>query len=149
MPAMRLLRLSLSLSVALCAWPVIAHAAGPEGEVLAAQERWKQAMLKKDRAAFEKVLHPELRYAHSSGLTETRAQAIEHVLGSTAVWEKVEFADTQVRLHGDLALVTGRVDYHQRGKTKITVINLRVLSVWVKGPSGWQMIARQATRPTP
>jgi hypothetical protein len=29
------------------------------------------------------------------------------------------------------------------------VINLVVLTAWVKGPQGWQMIARQSTRPAP
>jgi ketosteroid isomerase-like protein len=70
------------------------------------------------------------------------------VLKSDATWERVDFADTAVRVQGETALVTGKVDYHQRGKSgKATVIKLVVLSVWVKGPSGWQMIARQATRP--
>lgn len=120
-----------------------------EQRVLAAQELWKQAMVKKDRAAFEKVLHPDLTYAHSSGLVETKAQAIEHVMKSSAIWERVEFSDTQVRLHGRTAVVTGKVDYHQRGKEKVNVINLRVLTVWLEGAQGWQMIARQATRPSP
>jgi hypothetical protein len=59
--------------------------------VLAAQDLWRQAMTRKDRAAFEKVLHPDLRYGHSSGLIETKPQAIQHVLGSTAIWERIDF----------------------------------------------------------
>ena len=127
-----------------------ARAVAPaEKEVLAAMETWKQAMVTKDRAKFDKVLHPDVSYAHSSGLIETKAQAIDHVVKGTAVWEAVNFADTRVRVLGNTALVTGKVDYHQRSKDKLTVINLLVLSVWLKGPQGWQMVARQATRPTP
>ena len=121
----------------------------PEQEVLAAQDLWRQAMTRKDRAAFEKVLHPELRYGHSSGLIETKAQAIQHVLGSTAIWERIEFRDTLVKVQGDTAIVTGKVDVHQRGTKNRTLIKLVVLSVWKKGPPGWQMLARQATRPEP
>lgn len=122
---------------------------GPEQEVLAAQDLWRQAMTRKDRAAFEKVLHPDLSYGHSSGLIETKAQAIQHVLGSSAVWERIEFRDTKVRVSGNTAYVTGKVDVHQRGKQNRTLIKLVVLSVWVKERAGWQMLARQATRPEP
>ena len=126
-----------------------AAATNPEQEVLAAQDLWRQAMTRKDRAAFEKVLHADLRYGHSSGLIETKAQAIQHVLGSTAIWERIDFQDTLVKVQGDTAIVTGKVDVHQRGTKNRTLIKLVVLSVWKKGPPGWQMIARQATRPEP
>lgn len=118
-----------------------------EKDVLAAMESWKQAMLKKDRAAFDRVLHPDLSYGHSSGLIETRAQAIQHVTTSAATYDAINFADTQVRVHGDTALVTGKVELHQRSHEKVNVVNLVVLSVWAKTPQGWQMIARQSTRP--
>jgi ketosteroid isomerase-like protein len=124
-------------------------ATNPEQEVLAAQDLWRQAMTRKDRAAFEKVLHADLRYGHSSGLIETKAQAIQHVLSSTAIWERIDFQDTLVKVQGDTAIVTGKVDVHQRGTKNRTLIKLVVLSVWKKGAPGWQMIARQATRPEP
>jgi ketosteroid isomerase-like protein len=126
-----------------------AAATTPEQEVLAAQDLWRQAMTRKDLTAFEKVLHPDLRYGHSSGLIETKAQAIQHVLGSTAIWERIDFQDTLVKVQGDTAIVTGKVDVQQRGAKNRTLIKLVVLSIWKKGAPGWQMIARQATRPQP
>ena len=138
----------LALALSVIAGPASA-ATTPEQEVLAAQDLWRQAMTKKDRAAFEKVLHPDLRYGHSSGLIETKAQAIQHVLGSTAIWERIEFQDTVVKIQGDTAIVTGKVDVHQRGTKNRTLIKLVVLSIWKKGTPGWQMLARQATRPEP
>jgi ketosteroid isomerase-like protein len=131
--------------------PLARAASEPESaEVRAALELYKQALIKKDRAAFDKVLHPDLSYGHSSGLIETKTQAIDHVLGSDATWETVNFADTSIRVRRDTAYATGKVEFRQRGKSgKATVINLVVLHVFVKGPgrTGWQMIARQATRP--
>jgi ketosteroid isomerase-like protein len=126
-----------------------AHANPEEKAVLAAMETWKQAMLKKDRAAFEKVLHPELVYGHSNGNLEDKAQAIKHVVDGTATWEEVTFTDTKVRVRGTTAFVTGKVQYKERETDRREVVNLAVLSVWVKGAQGWQMFARQATRPTP
>ena len=124
-----------------------AFAASPgEKAVLAAMDAWKVAMLKKDRAALEKIFHPDLSYGHSSAMVETKAQAIPHIVDGLG-WEAIEFADTTVRLQGNVAIVNGKTDMHQRNKDKVTTISkLIVLTVWVKGPQGWQMIARQAVR---
>jgi hypothetical protein len=124
--------------------PALAASAG-EKAVLAALETWKKAMLDRDRGALEKIFHPDLSYGHSSAMVETRDQAIPHIVDS-AGWEAIDFADTTVRLQGNVALVNGKTDMHQRGKDKVTISKLTVLTVWVKGKPGWQMIARQAVR---
>jgi ketosteroid isomerase-like protein len=123
-----------------------AFAASPgEKAVLAALDAWKEAMVNKDRVALEKVFHPDLSYGHSSATVETKEQAIAHIVDS-AGWEAIELADTTVRLRGNVAIVNGKTDMHQRGKDKVTISKLIVLTVWVKGPQRWQMIARQAVR---
>jgi ketosteroid isomerase-like protein len=144
---MRTSTFALGLSLLMAA-PALA-AGSADKDVLAAMDGWKQAMIKKDRAGLEKVFHPDLTYGHSSGTIETKAQAIQHVVGATASYVAINFADTKVQVHGNTALVIGKVDYQERAKDKDTTVNLVVLSVWTKTPAGWQMIARQATKPTP
>jgi ketosteroid isomerase-like protein len=124
-----------------------AFAASPaEKAVLAAVETWKAAMLKQDGAALEKILHPDLSYGYPSAIVHTKAEAIQHIVEG-AGWEAIELADTTVRLRGNVAIVNGKTDMHQRNKGQPTTISkLVVLAVWVKGPQGWQMIARQAVR---
>ena len=128
-----------------------ALAASPaEKEVLAALETWRHAMVKKDAAAFDKVFHPDLSYGHSIGLIETKQQATDHVMKSTTVYDDVTFADTKVSVRGDTALVTGKIKYLKHPKDKAVIVqNLVVLSVWVKTPKGWQMLARQSTEVLP
>jgi ketosteroid isomerase-like protein len=146
---MHKLALTVSL-VSLLAAPLAAAADPAEKPVLAALETWKQALIKKDRAAFEKVLHPDLVYGHSDGHFEDKATCIKMIVDGKAVWEAVDFADTKVTIRGgNTAFVTGKVEYREREDGKLFQIKLAVLSVWVKGPQGWQMIARHATRPTP
>ena len=141
----KLVLISSLFAFALAVQPAFAASPG-EKAVLAALEAWKEAMLKKDRAALEKIFHPDLSYAHSSALVETKAQAIPHIVDGEG-WEAIELTDTTVRLQGNVAIVNGKSDMHQRNKGKPTTISkLVVLSVWVKGPQGWQMIARQAVR---
>ena len=133
-----------AFALVLIVQPALAASPG-EKAVLAALDTWKEAMLKKDRAALEKIFHPDLSYGHSSAMVETKEQAIPHIVNSGG-WTAIEFADTTVRLRGNVAIVNGKTDMHQRGKEKVTISKLIVLTVWTKGPQGWQMIARQAVR---
>jgi ketosteroid isomerase-like protein len=140
-----LVLVSTAFAFALAA-PVAFAASPAEKAVLAALDSWKEAMLKKDRAALEKIFHADVSYAHSSAKVETKAQAISGIVDSLG-WEAIEFADTTVRLQGNVAIVNGKTDMHQRNRDKPTTISkLIVLTVWVKGKPGWQMIARQAVR---
>jgi ketosteroid isomerase-like protein len=150
---MRRFEMALSVFAALGAGALSqpAVAAGEaEKDVLAAMDAWKQATMKKDRALFEKVYHPDLSYGHSSGLIETKAQAIEHVVGSKVVYEGIDLTESKVTLQGsNTAVLTGKAVFRQRSESnKPNVVNLVYLSVWTKGKGGgWQMLARQATRP--
>jgi len=127
------------------AQPAFAASSG-EKEVLAALDGLKQAMLKKDRAALEKIFHADPTYGHSSATVENKLQAIAHIVDGLG-WEAIELADTTVRLQGKVAIVNSNADFHQRNKDKPTTIaKLLILTVWVKGPQGWQLIARQAVR---
>lgn len=120
-----------------------------EKEVLAAMDAWKQATMKKDRTALEKLLHEDLTYSHSSGKTETKADVVQSVTTGQATVEAIDFADTSVRVYGNTALVKGTVDIRNNTEGKSSTAHLSILHVWVKGPKGWQMVARHATRLTP
>jgi ketosteroid isomerase-like protein len=124
-----------------------AFAASPaEKAVLDAVDTWKVAMLKQDRAALEKILHPDLTYGYPSAIVHTKAEAIQHVVEG-AGWEAIDLTDTKVHLEGNVAIVNGKVDMHNRVKGQPTTISkMVVLTVWVKGKQGWQLIARQAAR---
>jgi len=117
-----------------------------EKEVLAAMEAWKQATMKKDGAALDKLLHPDLTYSHSNAKNQTKDEVIKDVTTGKATVEAVTFSDTTVRVYGKTALVKGKVDIVNITDGKSTPAYLDILHVWVKGPQGWQMIARQATR---
>jgi ketosteroid isomerase-like protein len=124
-----------------------AFAAGSaEKAVLAALDAWKEAMLKQDRPALEKLFHPDLSYGHSSATLQNKEQAIAGVVDGLG-WEAIDFAETTVRMQGNVAIVNGKTDMVQRNKNKPPSISkLIAITVWVKGAHGWQMIARQAVR---
>src|SRR6266446_140228 len=134
---------TLSAAMVLSAAP---HDAKGEKEVLAAMDAWKQATMKKDGAALEKLLHPDLTYSHSSAMNQTKAEVITAVTSGKSTAEAIDFSDTTVRVYGNTALVRGKVDIRNNTDGKSTPAHLNILHVWIKGPHGWQMVARQATR---
>ena len=146
---MRRLILALSLIVPVFAAGRTVRAAegGAEKAVIAALDTWKEATLKKDRALFEKVYHPDLTYVHSSGMIENKQQAIEHVAGNPkSVYESVTISDTKVKVTGSLAVVTAKVVIVQKGHDTNDLLGM---FVWTKTPKGWQLIAREATKIVP
>ena len=114
-------------------------------DVMAAMDAYKNAMTHKDGAAvLNKLLAEDLTYVHSNGtLIETKADVIKSVASGKAAVDKIEFLpDTEVRIHGNIAYVTGREDlWHPK-----TTVHMHVLHVWEKTPQGWKLVARQATK---
>jgi ketosteroid isomerase-like protein len=116
-----------------------------EKEILAALDAYKHALINRDAAALAKVLSDDLTYTHSSNKHEDKAAVLESLKGPTHV-EAIDFKDTKVRVYGTAAVVTADADFRNSSNGAVTLLHLHVLHVFVKGPQGWQLAARQTTR---
>ncbi len=141
-----MLRIITLLALGLCS--TVVFGAEPNKEVLTAMDNWRKAMIAKDGAALEKLYAPDLTYTHSSGKNESKTEAIAAVVNSKGKTDKIELADTTVRIYGKTALVKGKVTLIGSTDGKPTSTALNILHVWVKNSSGWQLVARQAVRLT-
>ena len=111
--------------------------------VLAAEQVYVDAMIKRDKAALEKVLADDLVYIHSSSKSESKAEVIQVITSGSTTYESIEFRDTTVRQYGDVIITNHKATI----KTKQTgVANLLVTHVWAKNKGGWQFASRQASR---
>jgi ketosteroid isomerase-like protein len=119
-------------------------AADPKAEVMAAMQSWKTAMLKKDAATLDRLLHPDLTYSHSDARTETKADVLQSIPAGKLNVQDIRFGENAVRVYGNTAIVKGNIDITVSSSP--TPLNLNVLQVWLKGPQGWQLVARQSTR---
>lgn len=117
-------------------------------EVLAASDALKQAMMKKDAAGLDKLLHNELIYSHSNGRTQTKAEVIAATGGKTNI-EAMDFSEVTVRALGTTVVVKANLDMRNSTDGKSTTSHLNVLFVWLKGPGGWQLAARHAAQMSP
>jgi ketosteroid isomerase-like protein len=116
-----------------------------EKEVLATLEAYKHALLKRDAAALSKVLSDDLTYTHSSNLHQDKAAVLASLKG-TSFQEAIDFKDMKVRQYGATAVATGDVDFHNNAAGVVSVSKLYISFVLVKGPQGWQIVDRQATK---
>jgi ketosteroid isomerase-like protein len=119
---------------------------GIEDEVLAAMHGWRDATLGKDGAALDKLLHEGLTYSHSNGRTQSKADVLDSVTAGKSSVTGIDFGDLTVRVYGTTALVKGIIDVHSSKAGVDSTAHLDILHVWIKGPNGWQMVARQATQ---
>ena len=136
---------SMLLLVSAAALSAATPDAKTEKEIMAAMDAYKQAMLKRDSAALSKVLRDDLVYTHSSNLHEDKAAVLASLKKST-VTEAIDFKDLKTHVYGNTAVVVGDVDFRNSTNGVAATSKLNVLHVLVKGPQGWQLVARQATR---
>ncbi|HVW85294.1 MAG TPA: nuclear transport factor 2 family protein [Bryobacteraceae bacterium] len=122
-------------------------AAGPdsksEKDVAAVMETWRQAMLKGDAAALDKVYHQDLSYEHSSGKTETKSESIQNATRPGNVAKGIDLHDVTTHVYGNTAIVKCKANYTNGAGT---TTHLDMLMVWLKSPQGWQLVARQSTK---
>jgi hypothetical protein len=111
--------------------------------VLAAEQKWVDAVIHGDGAALEKLMSPDILYTHSSAMTQTRAEFIKAATSGSTKYTAIDFSDVVVRQYGHTAIITHKAVFKtvQNGET-----HLFVGEVWAEQNGAWQMVSRQATK---
>ncbi len=115
-------------------------------EVLAIERQRFAAQVRKDIAFLNRVLGDDLIYTHSSGTVDTKASFIESIASGRLDYREATPERLDARLFGDVAVLTGMARIRVQVKDHMLALNIRFLDVYVKRPSGWQMVAWQATK---
>jgi ketosteroid isomerase-like protein len=139
---------ALMAALAVFGGVVMADTASDQKAVMATLEAMAKATIDKDVAMLGRIYGDDITYAHSSALTETKAQVLKNIQGPS-VAEFMKFSDTTIRIYGDAAVAKGVVDFRNGAPGKMLDNHLNIL--WVlgrrpQGPHGWQIVARQTTR---
>jgi hypothetical protein len=98
-----------------------------------------------DRARLNAVLSDELRYAHSSGLVDSKTSFIAALSNGKIVYESFEYLvrDFLPAAPG-VVLMTGRVLIHVVIDNKKIAVDLNFLSVWRQEKGRWRFLAWQS-----
>jgi ketosteroid isomerase-like protein len=113
-------------------------------EILGLEDKRFAAMTARDFAALEKMVHDELLYTHSSGLTDTKASWLESMKSGKVKYKSAAPSERQVKLFGDVALVRGKAAIEAEIGGQPRSLRLLFLNAWVRTPQGWKFVAWQS-----
>src|ERR1700724_1795080 len=104
-------------------------AADPADAIREASAGWRDAAIKQDKAGLDRWLAEDLTYAHSSGLTQNKAEYIASVTKGPSHYETFHESDTKIAIYGIAAVMTGFEDVKpHKGES----YRVRKLEVYVK-----------------
>src|SRR5579863_2440117 len=116
---------NLVLSLVILAPFAVAAEPKPDAKaaVLAAEQKWVDAVIHGDGAALEKLMAPDIVYTHSSAMTQTRAQFIKAATSGSTKYTAIEFSDVVVRQYGRTVIITHKAVFKtvQNGETHLFV----------------------------
>ena len=116
-----------------------------EKEILALEDKRFGAMIARDFKALDAMLHGDLLYTHSSGVTDTKASWLDSLKSRKVKYKSVQCSERKVRVFGDVALVTGRAAIEADINGQAKSLRLLFLNAWTKTAQGWKFVAWQST----
>ncbi len=120
--------------------------AAAEQEVRQAIKKYRTALLQHDAATLEKIWADDYTFTNGAGETHSKAQRLANLKsGATSLDSISQEEEMKVRVHGNVAVATGRVTIKGQYSGKQASGQYRSINVWVKGATGWQLVANQLT----
>ena len=127
---------------------VVSHGvlAQSKKEVLQVQASRFKAMIEVDITGLENILADDLTYTHTTGTTESKAEFLSVLRSHELEYKSIKPRDSDVRLYGSTALVTGISDMLVISDGKQLALAIRFIEVYLKSDNSWQLVAWQSTR---
>ena len=112
-------------------------------ELVRLENQWTAGLVKRDRAMFERLLAPKFVYTENDKLM-SRADVIHEVAEGSDRVTAARNEGMVVHEYGPTtAVVTGWLIVEGRGTSGAFTHRYRFTDTWVKGSSGWQIVAAQ------
>jgi ketosteroid isomerase-like protein len=119
---------------------------GSQDEVLAAEDRFFQALLRGDPGSLIAVLTPDFLLIDVMTGSEIPGPVLVDLVGSRQLrFESVDRIDARVRLYGGAAVVTGQTRMQGCYGEQRFEAHSRYTHVYVQGAGGWRLASAQGT----
>lgn len=112
-------------------------------------DRWDKAIVAKDRAAIEANMAPDFRQIDGAGNVEDKASFVEGLLAPQLQIDPYTVDEFDVRLYGDVALLSGRTRMTGRYDGKAFSTHYRYIDVYVRQAGAWKIVSVQISRLPP
>jgi len=114
--------------------------------IRALESKWMAAYKQRQVATLSSLLADDYVITIEDGSTYGKVGFISYNAGALRV-DTVEMSDLNIRMHGNIAVVTGA--YHERGESRGKPYDYhdRLTDVWMKNGGEWQLIASHYSFP--
>ena len=114
--------------------------------IRALESKWADAYKQRQIAKLSSLLGEDYVITVEDGTTYGKVGFLSHSSGPLRV-DIAEMSDLKIRMHGNVAVVTGA--YHERGESsgKAYDDHDRFTDVWMKNSAEWQLIASHYSLP--
>ena len=109
-------------------------------------DAWDKAIVGKDRAAIEANMSEDFRQIGSNGEVETKQSFIDDLVSPELQIDPYTVEDFDVRLYGEVALLSGRTRMTGRYQGKPFSSHYRYVDVYVHAAGQWKVVSVQTTR---
>jgi heme-degrading monooxygenase HmoA/ketosteroid isomerase-like protein len=132
----------LVASAALMAVPAPGGSAGRESEraILALEQAWLDGYLARDAAVFERLLADDLSQVGLAGESAGKAVFLDFFRKGDWEYLTAGLEDVRVRMAGDEAVATGRLNRTVRVGTRVTQGSIAFTHVWAKRRGAWRVL---------
>ncbi|MBX9602466.1 MAG: nuclear transport factor 2 family protein [Bryobacteraceae bacterium] len=118
-------------------------------EIMAAEQAWARAAIAADAAALDRLLAADLRYSHTDGKFDTKADFLRLLREGSMKYEQAEVEEIRVRPFGSAAVSEMVMKLKVIRGGRAAEFRARVLRVWAKVDGRWQLAAHQSARLAP
>jgi ketosteroid isomerase-like protein len=118
-------------------------------ELTAQADRWDKAIVRKDRAAVEANMAEDFRNIDGSGEVAGKAAFVDDLMSADLQIDPYTVEDFDVRVYGDVALLSGRTRMTGRYKGKPFTSHYRYIDIYVKRGGEWKVVSVQISRIPP
>jgi len=109
-------------------------------------EKYRTALLHRDIPALERIWADDYVFVNASGEVVTKTQRLANLKSAATSFESIkEEENLTVRVYQNSAVATSRVTIKGQYSGQPISGQYRSTHVWVKGPTGWQLVSNQLT----
>jgi ketosteroid isomerase-like protein len=109
-------------------------------------DAWDKAIVRKDREAIAANMSDDFRQIDAGGGVESKASFLEDILSPKLRIDPYTVEDFEVRVYGDVALLSGRTRMTGAYDGKPFATHYRYIDVYVRRNGAWRVASVQVTR---
>ena len=142
------MKTALGLLIAATWVPVVLAGSGSPEAVLAAEAARGEALRKGDANGLAILLSEDLRYVHSNGRFQRKADAVGELAEKKVAFDRFETSELNAtEVAPGVVVLSGRIDQRKLGNGKWSDAKLLFHAVWRIENGQWRLVSLQTAMP--